>query len=85
MKVLAATLLPKKRRKSFFECLRSIKVPYGYSSNVKGIINMAEKKFENLKSHDCHVIMTQLLPVALRGLDMGMIPGVPAVRVPGSA
>ena len=29
---------------------------------------MAEKKFQNLKSHDCHVIMTQLLPVALRGL-----------------
>ena len=29
---------------------------------------MAEKKFQNPKSHDCHVIMTQLLPVALRGL-----------------
>ena len=34
----------------------------------KGIINMPEKKFQNLKSHDCHVIMTQLLSVALRGL-----------------
>ena len=29
---------------------------------------MAERKFQNLKSHDCHVLMTQLLPVALRGL-----------------
>src|SRR3954462_6329424 len=29
---------------------------------------MAEKKFKNLKSHDCHVIMTQLLPVTLRWL-----------------
>ena len=45
-----------------------MKVPTGFSSNIKGIINMAEKKFQNLKSHDCHVIMTQLLPVALRGL-----------------
>ena len=26
------------------------------------------KKFTNLKSHDCHVLMTQLLPVALRGI-----------------
>src|SRR3954464_4546907 len=26
------------------------------------------EKFQNLRSHDCHVIMTQLLPVALRGL-----------------
>ena len=45
-----------------------MKVPSGFSSNIKGIINMSEKKFQNLKSHDCHVIMTQLLPVALRGL-----------------
>jgi hypothetical protein len=29
---------------------------------------MTEKKFQNLKSHDCHMIMTRLLPVALRGL-----------------
>jgi hypothetical protein len=28
---------------------------------------MTEKKFQNLKPHDCHVIMTQLLPIALRG------------------
>src|SRR3954463_1747811 len=67
-KVVPATLLPKKRRSFFFECLSSMKVPSGFSSNIKGIINMPEKKFQNLKSHDCHVIMTQLLPIALRGL-----------------
>jgi hypothetical protein len=43
-------------------------VPSGFSSNINGIINMTEKKFQNLKSHDCHVIMMLLLPVALRGL-----------------
>ena len=51
-----------------FECLSSIKVPSGFSSNVKGIINVVEKKFLNLKSHDYHMLMTQLLPVALRGI-----------------
>ena len=66
--VLPATLLAKKRRKSMFECLASIKVPSGFSSNIKGIINVPEKKLCNLKSHDCHVLMTQLLPVALRGI-----------------
>ena len=60
--------LTKAEKEIFFECLNSIKVPSGFSSNIKGIINMAEKKFQNLKSHDCHVIMTQLLPIALRGL-----------------
>jgi len=27
-----------------------------------------EKKFLNLKSHDYHMLMTQLLPIALRGI-----------------
>jgi hypothetical protein len=29
---------------------------------------MKEKNFTNLKSHDCHVLMTQLFSVALRGI-----------------
>jgi hypothetical protein len=58
--------LTNEEKEIFFECLISIKVPSRFSSNIKGIINMAEKKFQNLKSHDCHVLMTQLLPVALR-------------------
>jgi hypothetical protein len=51
-----------------FECLSSIKVPSSFSSNVKGITNVAEKKFLNLKSHDCHMLKMQLLPVASRGI-----------------
>ena len=51
-----------------FDYLNNIKVPSGYSSNMQGRINMKEKKFTNLKSHDCHVLMTQLLPVAPRGI-----------------
>ena len=65
---LSSYALTKAEKEIFFECLSSMKVPAGFSSNIKGIINMAEKKFQNLKSHDCHMIMTQLLPVALRGL-----------------
>jgi hypothetical protein len=63
----ASYALTKEEKITFFECLNSIKVPAGFSSNIKGIINMAKKKFQNLKSRDCHVIMTQLLSVALRG------------------
>ena len=51
-----------------FECLSSVKVPSGYSSNIKGILNLQEKKLTNIKSHDCHVLMTELLPIVLRGI-----------------
>jgi hypothetical protein len=67
-KGLPATLLSRKRREIFFEVLFSIKVPTGFSSNIKEIVNMKDKIFQNLKSHDCHVLMTQLLLVALRGI-----------------
>jgi hypothetical protein len=63
----ASYALTKAEKKIYFEVLSIIKVPSGFSSIIKGIINMTENKFQNLKSHDCHVIMTQLLPVALRG------------------
>src|SRR4051812_5198969 len=64
----ASYALTKAEKEIFFEFLLSIKVPFGFSSNIKGIVNMKEKKFQNLKSHDCHVLMTQLLSVALRGI-----------------
>jgi hypothetical protein len=64
----ASYSLSNEEKETMFECLSSIKVPYGFSSNIKGIINVPENKFISLKSHDCHVIMTQLLLVALRGI-----------------
>jgi hypothetical protein len=63
----ASYALTKEEKEIFFEVLFSIKVPTSFSSNIKRIINMKEKKFQNLKSHDYHVLMTQLLLVALRG------------------
>jgi hypothetical protein len=50
-----------------FECFNSIKVPTDYI-NVKRLINKQEKKFVHIKSHDCHVLMTQLLSIVLRGV-----------------
>ena len=37
--------LTKAEKEIFFEFMRSIKVPSGFSSNIKVIINMAEKNF----------------------------------------
>ena len=48
---------------SFFN---ELKVPTGYYVNPKRLANMRELKFNYgyMKAHDCHVIMTQLFPVA---------------------
>jgi hypothetical protein len=47
-----------------------LKVPTSYCANPKRLVNMRELKFNYgcMKAHNCHVIMTQLLPVALCGM-----------------
>ena len=64
----ASYTLSKEENASMFECLSSVKVPSRYSSNIKEILNLQEKKLTNLKSHDYHVLMTELLPIVLRGI-----------------
>jgi len=58
--------LSKKEKQTLCHVLFMLKVPDGYSSNPKNHISMEELKFHGMKAHDCHVLMQQLLPVALR-------------------
>ena len=42
-------------------------MPDGYSSNIGNCVSINYCKIIGLKSHDCHIMLQQLLPVALRG------------------
>ncbi|XP_031116564.1 uncharacterized protein LOC116020223 [Ipomoea triloba] len=64
----AAHTLSRKEKISFCECLRGVKVPQWYSSNISRFVNIQDLKLVGLKSHDCHALMQQLLPVAVRGI-----------------
>ena len=64
----ACYTLSKNERKSFCECLHNIKVPQGYCSNVKSLVSLKDSKLIGLKSHDCHMLMQQFIPVAIRGI-----------------
>lgn len=52
----------------FYETLSNIKVPYGYCSNFKNLVSDDVSKMNGLKSNDCHVLMQQLLPFAIKGV-----------------
>jgi hypothetical protein len=56
----------KKDLREFAQTLEALKTPSGYSSAFAKHIRT--KKFGGLKSHDYHVLMQQLLPLALRNL-----------------
>ncbi|WMV37344.1 hypothetical protein MTR67_030729 [Solanum verrucosum] len=55
-------------RQKFFKFLRNLKVPDGYSSNISQCVNLKDKKISGLKSHDYHIILQHLLPLAMRGM-----------------
>jgi len=64
----ACYTLSREEKRIFCECLYGIKVPTGYSSNVKRFVSLDDKKLVGMKSHDLHVMMQVFLPIALRGL-----------------
>ena len=64
----ACHVLSKSEKISFCKCLGGVKVSQGYSSNIKSLVSMEDLKLMGLKSHDCHVLMQDLLPMAIHGI-----------------
>ncbi|XP_042975467.1 uncharacterized protein LOC122306950 [Carya illinoinensis] len=54
-------------RKKLCEWLRDIKFPDGFSSNISNCLSTRDCKIIGLKSHDCHVFLQRLLPIAAGG------------------
>ncbi|XP_016476614.2 uncharacterized protein LOC107798160 [Nicotiana tabacum] len=52
----------------FLTTLKNIKVLDDYSSNISSCVDLVQKKIFGLKSHDCHIILEQLLPLAIRNV-----------------
>ena len=48
--------------------LKHIRVPDGYASNISRCVNLKECKLFNLKSHDCHILIEDLLPIIVRAV-----------------
>ncbi|XP_070053613.1 uncharacterized protein [Nicotiana tomentosiformis] len=61
------TLSPEEKYK-FFNFLKNLKVPDGFLSNISQCVNLKDKKITGLKSHDCHILLQYLLPLAIRGM-----------------
>ncbi|KAL0553549.1 hypothetical protein IC582_007447 [Cucumis melo] len=64
----ACYTLSREEKYRFCKNLAEIKVPEGYSSNTRSLVSLNDLKLNGLKSHDCHVLMQQLLPIAIRSI-----------------
>ncbi|KAL6323438.1 hypothetical protein AAG906_039008 [Vitis piasezkii] len=66
LKPHACYTLTFEERKEFCKFLKSVKFPDGYAANISRNVNISDGKILGLKSHDCHVLLQQLLPVGIR-------------------
>ena len=60
----ASYTLTKEECKSFCQFIRSVRAPDGYASNISRCVT-DNNKLKGMKTHDCHVLLQKILPVAL--------------------
>ncbi|KAK5793831.1 hypothetical protein PVK06_034990 [Gossypium arboreum] len=58
--------MSKEEKEVFCMVLKDIKVPDAYVSNISRCVSLKDRRLYSLKSHDYHILMQDLLPVALR-------------------
>jgi hypothetical protein len=59
--------LTQDKKKTLCDWLKGVKFPDGYASNISRCVNKLLSKISGMKSHDCHVFLQRLLPIAIRG------------------
>jgi len=59
--------LSTKQKEAFCKFLNEVKFPDGFASNISRCVNADGTKVQGLKTHDCHILLQRILPVAIRG------------------
>ncbi|GJT26808.1 reverse transcriptase domain-containing protein [Tanacetum coccineum] len=63
---LACYTMTSVEKSNFLQILKNLKVPDGYASNISRGVSLKDRKIMNLKSHDGHILMQDILMIALR-------------------
>lgn len=63
----ASFCIDRNDKTTILKWFQELKLPDGYAANIRRGVNLLQRKFFGLKSHDYHVFMERLLPVAFRG------------------
>ena len=60
----ACYTLDKNGRNELCIWVQNLRFPDGYASNIARCVDMRKHKLFGMKSHDCHVFMQRLIPIA---------------------
>jgi len=73
LKPKANYTLTKDEAKIVCRWIKELRMPDGYSSNLARCVDTAKGSIHGMKSHDCHVFMETLLPIAFSSLPMHVL------------
>jgi hypothetical protein len=62
--------LTRDERRVMCQWLRNVKVPTGFSSNIKSLVSMKDLTITSFNAHDCHVMLTVFLPIVIRAIQL---------------
>ena len=64
----ASYTLTVEEKRAFCKCLRDIKVPSGFSTNIRNLVSMSDLRLTGYNSHDCLTMLTLFLAIAIRAI-----------------
>ena len=64
----ACFTLSKEEKQAVCQSLAEMKMTDGYSLNVRNLVSRQDLKLIGMKSHDCHILMQQLLPISIQSV-----------------
>nr|KAJ0219738.1 hypothetical protein LSAT_V11C200065750 [Lactuca sativa] len=65
---IAGCTLTKEEKEKLCETLYNLRVPQGHCSNFSSLVSLKDRNLIRLKSHDYHMLMQQVLPIAIRSI-----------------
>jgi hypothetical protein len=65
----ASYTLTNEEKRTICKCLRGIRVPTGFSTNIKNLVPMSELKVSGYNTHDFHTILSLFLAIAIRAVN----------------
>jgi hypothetical protein len=56
-------------KRTICKCLHGIRVPTGFSTNIKNLVSMSELKMSGYNTHDYHTILSLFLAIAIKAVN----------------
>jgi hypothetical protein len=66
----ASYTLTAEEKKIFCQCLRGVRVPTGFSSNISKLVSMNDLSMYGYNSHDCHMMKMVFLAIAIQAIKL---------------